>query len=137
MRMTNAMRRYLAVIGLPAALLLSSARLSVDSQEARSPAEMRFDEVLKSPLELRSFLKAMPKGADLHYHLTGGGYAENLIRSGAEKGACVDVNKLAAAPPPCDSGRGLYPISNALHDADLNRKIVDAWSMRGFVADTG
>jgi hypothetical protein len=131
------MRRYLAVIGLPTALFLVFCQLPVYPKEPRSPAEMRFDELAQSPLELRSFLHEMPKGADLHYHLVGGSYAENLIRSGADKGSCIDVNKLAAAPPPCDSGRGLRPISNALHDADLNRKIIDAWSMRGFVADAG
>ena len=133
----NDIRRYLAVIGASAALLLVSGQSREYSKEPRSPAEMRFDEVLQSPLELRSFLRAMPKGADLHYHLIGGAYAENLIRSGADEGACIDISTLAATPPPCDSDRGLHPISNALRDADLNRKIVDAWSMRGFVADAG
>jgi len=131
------MRRYPAAIGLPAALLLLCGQLPAYPKESRSPAEMRFDEVVQSPPELRSFLHAMPKGGDLHYHLTGGAYAENLIRSGADKGSCIDLNKLAAAPPPCDADRGLQPISNALRDSDLNRKIVDAWSMRGFVADAG
>ena len=131
------MPRYLAAIGLPAALLLAFGQLPVYAEELRSPAEIRFDEVAQSPPELSSFLHTMPKGADLHYHLTGGAYAEELIRSGASKGSCIDVNKFAAAPPPCDADRGLQPISNALQDADLNRKIVDAWSMRGFVPHAG
>jgi adenosine deaminase len=136
-RRKTEMRRYLAVAGLLAAVFFVSSQLPMYSEEPRSPAEMRFDEVVQSPLELRSFLHAMPKGADLHYHLIGGAYAENLIKSGARKGSCIDVNKLAASPPPCDAGHGLRPISDALQDADLNRKIVDAWSMRGFVADAG
>jgi hypothetical protein len=107
------------------------------SKEPRSAAEMRFDEAVASPPELRAFLQAMPKGADLHYHLTGGAYAENLISAGANRGACIDENKLIAMPPPCDAEHGLRPLSSALRDADLNRKIVDAWSMRGFVADAG
>jgi hypothetical protein len=41
----------------------------------------------------------MPKGAELHYHLTGGAYAENLIRSDANRGACIALNK-AEAPAP-------------------------------------
>jgi adenosine deaminase len=136
-RRKNEMRRYLAVIGLPTALFLVFGQQPVYPKEPRSPAEMRFDEIAQSPLELRPFLHAMPKGADLHYHLTGGAYAENLIQSGAHRGSCIDVNKLAAVPPPCDAGRGLHPISDALHDADLNRKVVDAWSLRGFVPDAG
>jgi adenosine deaminase len=131
------MLRYFAVSGLSTALFLVFVHLNAYSKEPPSPAEMRFDEVTQSPPELRSFLYAMPKAADLHYHLVGGSYAENLISSGAGKGSCIDVSKLAAAPPPCDASRGLQPISNALRDADLNRKVVDAWSMRGFVGEPG
>jgi adenosine deaminase len=130
------MRRYLAVIGLPTAVFLLFGQLPAHPKEPRSAAEMRFDELSQSPPELRAFLYAMPKGADLHYHLTGGLYAENMIRSGASKGSCLDVNTFAASPPPCDS-RGFRPISDALHDADLNRKVVDAWSLRGFVPEEG
>lgn len=131
------MRGYIRVVGLPMALLFVVGQAPGYSREARSAAEMRFHEAVVSPPELRAFLQAMPKGADLHYHLTGGAYAENLIISAAARGACIDVNKLAAMPPPCDAQRDIQPISNALHDPDLNRKIVDAWSMRGFVADAG
>ena len=37
------------------------------------------------------FFKQCQKGAELHYHLTGGAYAEN-----ANRGACFDVNKADA-----------------------------------------
>ncbi|MGY3618186.1 hypothetical protein [Bradyrhizobium sp. USDA 10063] len=131
------MRRYLWAVGLPIALFIMVDQPPGYSKEPRSAANMHFHEAVLSPPELRAFLQEMPKGADLHYHLTGGAYAENLIRSGANRGACIDVNKLVAMTPPCDPDRGLRPISNALQDADLNRKIVDAWSMRGFVADAG
>jgi hypothetical protein len=66
------------------------------SKEPRSAAEMQFDEAVLSPPKLRAFLQAMPKGAELPYHLTGGAYAENLIRSGANRGACIAVNKAEA-----------------------------------------
>jgi hypothetical protein len=66
------------------------------SKEPRSAAEMHFDEAVLSPPMLRAFLQAMPKGAELHYHLTGGAYAENLIRSDANRGACIAVNKAEA-----------------------------------------
>jgi hypothetical protein len=131
------MRRYLWAVGLPIALLFMVDQPPGYSKERRSAAEIRFDDAVASPPELRAFLQAMPKGADLHYHLTGGAYAENLIRAGANRGACIDANKFLAMPPPCDADRGLRPISSALRDADLNRQIVDAWSMRGFVADAG
>jgi hypothetical protein len=131
------MRQYLWFVGLLITSFFVIDLPPTYSKELRSVAKMRFDEAVQSPPELRAFLQAMPKGADLHYHLTGGTYAENLITSGAKKGACIDVNKFDAMPPPCDPDHGLRPISDALHDADLNRKIVDAWSVRGFVAQAG
>ena len=48
-----------------------------------------------NPLDLRAFLVRMPKGADLHYHLVGGIYAESWIRAAMEDGLCVDVATLA------------------------------------------
>jgi len=78
----------------------SNSQISSSLNSLRHPfalgAEMLFDEAVLSPPELRAFLQAMPKGAELHYHLTGGAYAENLIRSGANRGACIDVNKADA-----------------------------------------
>src|SRR2546430_6862252 len=40
---------------------------------------------ISNPLELRNFLKKMPKGADLHNHLSGAVYAESWIRAAAEE----------------------------------------------------
>jgi len=37
-----------------------------------------------NPLALRAFLVGMPKGADLHNHLSGAVYAESWIRAAAE-----------------------------------------------------
>jgi hypothetical protein len=72
---------------------------------------MHFDEAVLSPPELRAFLQAMPKGAELHYHLTGSAYAENLIRSGANRGAWFDVNK-AEAPARRFGRRGFHCDTN-------------------------
>ena len=48
-----------------------------------------------NPLALRAWLLKMPKGADLHIHLTGAVYAESFIRAAAEDNLCVDTTKLA------------------------------------------
>ena len=52
-----------------------------------------------NPLELHAFLFDMPKGADLHNHLSGAVYAESWIRAGAEDGLCVNVASLAFVKP--------------------------------------
>src|SRR5947199_7638566 len=40
---------------------------------------------------LRAFLYRMPKGGDLHVHLSGAAYAERLIDWAAQQGLCVRV----------------------------------------------
>src|SRR6185295_8940823 len=49
----------------------------------------RFSAIRSDPTLLRAFLQRMPKGADLHVHLSGAVYAENLIAWAKEKSLCV------------------------------------------------
>lgn len=46
---------------------------------------------------LRQFIQRMPKGADLHSHLTGAAYAETYLRLAAEHGLCVNSETLQFA----------------------------------------
>ncbi len=57
----------------------------------------RFEAVRQSPPQLRAFLYRMPKGGDLHSHLSGAAYAETLIEAGAASGVCVDPAKICVA----------------------------------------
>jgi adenosine deaminase/adenosine deaminase CECR1 len=50
---------------------------------------------------LRQFLQLMPKGADLHSHLSGAVYAETYLKLAADASWCVDTVKLQFAKPPC------------------------------------
>src|SRR3954453_2646972 len=43
---------------------------------------------------LRQILQAMPKGGDLHNHLSGSTYAESYLRYAADDNICVDTVKL-------------------------------------------
>ena len=52
----------------------------------RATRGAELERVRANPLELRDFLKRMPKGADLHSHLNGAVYAETLIRAGGQDG---------------------------------------------------
>src|ERR1700746_155909 len=61
-------------------------RASPEQRAARA-----FDAARANPLDLHAFLARMPKGADLHYHLSGGIYAESFIRVAAEEGLCVEL----------------------------------------------
>src|SRR4051794_36181360 len=65
-------------------------------------AARRLEEARQSPLLLRAFLYQMPKGGDLHSHLSGAAYAETLISAGAARGVCVNTASNAVAP--CGKG---------------------------------
>jgi adenosine deaminase len=98
----------------------------------------------KDPLALRAFLVTMPKGADLHSHLSGAVYAESFIRAAVEDSLCVDpVSNSFAKPqsvleppqPVCADGK--VPAAQALKNQHLYDALVDAFSMRDFVPSAG
>jgi adenosine deaminase len=93
-----------------------------------------FESLRSQPLLLHAFLQQMPKGGDLHNHLSGAVYAESFIQWAAQDGLCVDRNALALAQPPCDATAGKPPASVALQDSTLYGHLLDALSMRQFVA---
>ncbi len=94
----------------------------------------------QGPLALHAFLEAMPKGADLHMHLSGAVYAETMLDEAANDGTCVDVKKLAfdrkAAPGHCRAGEVSGP-AELERDNHLRDELIDSFSMRGFVPSQG
>jgi adenosine deaminase len=109
-------------------------------------AELNLKAARENPLQLRRFLLNMPKGGDLHNHLSGAVYAESWIRAAAEDHLCVDLARLAFAKPLASSengteqpacGEGKVPAATAYKDQHLFDALVDAFSMRGFVPSPG
>lgn len=142
----------LFALGTIAAFPLRDARAQTRTGSATNlerRAEANLAAAKKNPLQLRHFLLTMPKGADLHYHLSGGVYAESFIRAAAEDGLCVDTLKLAFVKPvsdaerPSDSGgsagcgAGTEPAASVPGNQKLYDALVDAFSMRGFVPTPG
>jgi adenosine deaminase len=95
-----------------------------------------FESVRNSPPTLFAFLLQMPKGGDLHSHLSGTVYAESYIQWAAADRACVNPTTMVASQP-CKPGD--VPVTNALTNSVLFQQIVDAWSMRNWQTsgDTG
>lgn len=98
------------------------------------------------PVSLRAFLERMPKGADLHMHLSGAVYAETFLREAADDGICVDPVKLTfvknagvttsvPALPVCTDGS--VPAASVFKDQKLYDALIDAFSMRSFVPSQG
>ncbi len=111
-----------------------AAPVSVDAAQATAT---RFDAIRNSPPQLEAFLRAMPKGADLHNHLSGAVYAEDYLDWAARDGDCIDMATATAVAPPCDAASGRPPAVDAQRNDALYRKVIDAWSMRDFVASSG
>ena len=102
-----------------------NARANSESATARY-----FESIRKSPPQMLAFLKRMPKGADLHSHLSGAIYAESYMQWAADKGLCVHQVTTVLSQPPCDEAAGQVPVSQALSNAALYGKLIDSWSMR-------
>ncbi len=74
----------------------------------------------------------MPKGGDLHNHLSGSVYAEDYLQWASDDGACVQLSDLSLRAPPC--GAGQEPASGlAARNAALYGRVVDSLSMRKFL----
>lgn len=55
--------------------------------------EEKFKKIKNNIPELIMFLKAMPKGADLHNHSLGGSYAEFVYEDAVKKNSYYDLRK--------------------------------------------
>lgn len=99
-------------------------------------ASSRYDAAMKTPADRKAFLKAVPKGADLHNHLSGAVYAETFLAWGKADNNCINTTSYVAAfGNACNAGTQPVPTSGDFYDA-----IVRAWSMKDFVpggAETG
>jgi len=116
------MARHLLVILL---LLLT---LSTFADETSTAA--RLESLREDPLLLRRFLEQMPKGGDLHQHLSGTVYAETYVVLAAKDNLCIDTDALAYEA--CDAEGNHVRAAQALTDSALYGRMLDALSMRQF-----
>jgi hypothetical protein len=118
---------------LPALILLLSPWGTAQSSEQRTAHYL--DSLRKQPQWLLPFLRDMPKGGDLHNHLDGAIYAEDLLDFAAAGELCVDRTTSRLLPGPCDSCeiyRAKPAAGCAYSDHVLYNQLVDAWSMRNW-----
>lgn len=147
------------MIRLYGCLLATSVLCSMASVvQAQTAGEVRAGRVLEAAKkagdpELYALLKTMPKGADLHMHLSGAVYAETFVTEAAEEGMCVGPVSTHTPPVPeeqdavhfvqpqhgkaNDCGTGSVPVANALKNQALYDAMIDSFSMRAFVPSPG
>jgi adenosine deaminase len=125
----------------------SATKPSLSSATPREQRAIRaFNAAKQTPLELSAFLTRMPKGGDLHMHLSGAIYAETFIKDAAADLLCVDSKTMSffkpkattmSLPPQPVCGEGNVCAENAFQDQKLYDALVDSFSMRSFVPSAG
>lgn len=103
-----------------------------------------FESIKNDPLALREFLYNLPKGGDLHNHMSGAVYAESYIQWAAEDGWCVEKQTLNIVRPKAPAGNGdatgkaacdptkERPATDAFADPALYAAMVDGMSIRNW-----
>jgi hypothetical protein len=114
-----------AVATVVAAPQRAPATSTAEAATARRLAAIRDD-----PLLLRAFLREMPKGGDLHSHLSGAVYAESYLRWAAEDKLCLATATMSIVAGTCDAEAGQPPVAAVLQNPTLYNQAIDAMSMR-------
>ncbi|HZY62292.1 MAG TPA: adenosine deaminase [Edaphobacter sp.] len=119
---------------------------TIPSTRSEQRAVRAFEAAKKNPLELHAFLARMPKGADLHMHLSGAVYAETFLKDAAVDLLCVNpatlsftknVGTTRSIPPQPVCAKGDVRADSVFSNQNLYDKLVDAFSMRSFVPSAG
>ena len=117
-------------------VLLLTAFAAAQNSEQRTAHYL--ESVRKQPPLLLAFVRDLPKGGDLHNHLDGAIYAEDLVDFAADGGLCVDRTSSRLLAPPCDSCESYTakPAARCSYgDHVLYNQMIDAWSMRDWKPD--
>jgi hypothetical protein len=112
----------------------------VAAQTSEQRTARYLESIRKQPPLVLAFLRDMPKGGDLHNHLAGAIYAEDLIDFAASDNLCVDRTTSKLIAPPCDSCEKYTAKPEArcaYADHVLYDQMVDAWSMRNWQPGEG
>ncbi len=128
---TKLIRYFKPLLFLLLCAMVSQAQ-TTSGRRTEGTSEQRtarfFESIRKSPPQQLAFLLKMPKGADLHSHLSGSVYAERYVEWAIEKELCVNQMTMLLSEAPCVAGQ--VPASQAQKDGVLYRQMINAWSMR-------
>lgn len=126
----------------PTLFLIAIALTQCVSAETSQTSEQKTSKYMESirhqPGLLEAFLRQMPKGADLHVHLSGAIYAESMVDWASENALCVERSTsklLKAACDSCEAYKEKPSARCAYQDHILYNQLVDAWSMRNWHRD--
>jgi adenosine deaminase len=123
-----------AVVALMAVVRVVPLRADPASDAAMAATARKLTAIRNQPLLLEAFLREMPKGGDLHSHLSGAIYAESYLKWAGEDNLCLIVATFTLASGACDANAGRPAASAVFQDSALYNATIDAWSMRHWPA---
>src|SRR5205085_3520599 len=100
-RFGGIMRRNVLIVAIVAVAVVILLAVLVAMAGDTAVTAARFSAIRADHTALRAFLQRMPKGADLHVHLSGAVYAEDLIVWGKDKNLCFDLPALSMSDKSC------------------------------------
>lgn len=119
----------LTVAALTAAAALTTAPAQAGPADTARTAAWFDAHRERTPL-LRQFLQRMPKGADLHSHISGAVYAESYLDWAAQADLCVDTAKKTIQGQTCALGAGDSQVPASKLSANAAAAMVDQMSLR-------
>jgi len=118
-------------LAIPLTCLALAAAPSDGQAAPHAPdAAAEFARIRNEPAKLLAFLRAFPKGADLHNHLAGAIYAEDMLDWAAKDGLCI---KPATSTLTTTCTPDTPTVTSMAANDDRRHDVIDALSMRDFV----
>ncbi len=145
-KISNLLLLLMLLFTLSTSCVIAPAAASVSKQQksllfwdksAGTPA-MRFEAAKSSIPELIAFVRQMPKGADLHNHVSGATYSDYILDSAEKNGLSYDLGTNLFFNPNDPTYKPVNPVSIA----DLKKNSVylaqflNIYSMRGWFPNT-
>ncbi|HEY9631146.1 MAG TPA: hypothetical protein V6C84_27970 [Coleofasciculaceae cyanobacterium] len=101
------------------------------SQQPEAQVAEWFEKYRDRPPLLRAFVQRMPKGGDIHSHLSGAVYAEHYLEWAAADGYCVDPEaETLIEPSACGQDSNYFPASQLFSNTDTYDALINNWSTR-------
>ncbi|MGH3940768.1 MAG: adenosine deaminase family protein [Pseudonocardiaceae bacterium] len=119
-----------AMVAVLFPLSAGCATLVADAPSKAAGVDRYLDSIRDDPERRLAFLRELPKGGDLHNHLSGSVATETLIRFAVEDGLCIDTVSFVASPSPC--GTNQRSVGDTSIDQDFFTQVLKAWSMEDF-----
>ncbi len=116
---------------------VAAAKTTITTQsEQEHIATTYLDKIRVHTPELIIFMNKFPKGADLHNHLVGAYFAEEMLIYGAKHGYMYDIVAQQVLPPNTEKSAKVISVAELLNRPEDLKNYLDAVSMRGFYKNT-